>query len=192
MIRIIAGIYKGRKLYAPKGLITRPTSNRLRESLFNICAPYIENLDVLDLFSGSGLLGLEALSRGAKHVTFVENNKLALSCIHQNIKLLNVSEQTNVLPIAFNKAYQLFDSRSQNFDLILADPPYDKFESIELEKTNFFQILKAANKLLKPKGRLFIETGLVPAFSLDFCESYLIEKGRRSFGKSVLWEFERK
>ncbi len=96
-LRIIGGKYKGRVLKAPKGSATRPTHGMLRESVFNICQNEIAGARFLDLFAGSGAMGLEALSRGASHITLVENDRHALASIRENIAVLQAASQTTVI-----------------------------------------------------------------------------------------------
>lgn len=126
-MRVIAGLYKRRLLEAPSGTeITRPTSDRVKESLFNILAPEIEGASVLDLFAGSGALGIEALSRGAKHVTFVESNKLALTSIHKNLASLKIpAEEFSIIPKNVEDFLTSIKKIKETFDIIFADPPYN-------------------------------------------------------------------
>lgn len=125
-LRIIAGSFKGRLLKAPKGPSTRPTQGVLREAVFNICQQDIANARFLDLFAGSGAMGLEALSRGAAHATFVEQNRNAIACIKENIALLHVEAQTILLPSNANQALALLAKQNALFDIAYIDPPYDK------------------------------------------------------------------
>jgi 16S rRNA (guanine966-N2)-methyltransferase len=121
-VRIIAGEWRGRILRAPAGPGTRPTADRTRETLFSMLVSRIgdfEGLQVADLFAGSGAFGLEALSRGAAHATFVETDRAALDAIRANIAALKAEAMTDVRPLS---AAQL--SPVQPFDLIFADPPY--------------------------------------------------------------------
>jgi 16S rRNA (guanine966-N2)-methyltransferase len=120
-MRIIAGRWRGRPLEAPPGRTTRPTADRVRETLFSMLASRLgsfEDLRVADLFAGSGTLGFEALSRGAAHVTFVESDPQASAAIRRNAEKLGTSVQ-----IIGGSALAL--PRSAPFDLILADPPYE-------------------------------------------------------------------
>jgi 16S rRNA (guanine966-N2)-methyltransferase len=87
-LRVIAGDLRGRKIVAPEGRTTRPTSDRVRESLFNLLGEIPEGANVLDLFAGTGALGIEALSRGAGHATFVENDRVALSSLRESLAAL--------------------------------------------------------------------------------------------------------
>lgn len=122
-MRIIAGEWRGRKLTAPKGDSTRPTADRTRETLFSMLTSRLgsfEGLSVLDLFAGSGALGLEALSRGAEHCLFVEQDKAALDAIRANIAALDCRSRTTV---SAGSVMSLGPAKEPH-DLILLDPPY--------------------------------------------------------------------
>ena len=120
-MRIVAGKYKSRIISAPEGINTRPTSDRTRESMFNVIAHYIYDANVLDIFSGSGALGIEALSRGAKKVTFVDSDLNAIKCIKSNLKTLKINENI----IIKNESYEAIKNiGNEKFDIILLDPPY--------------------------------------------------------------------
>lgn len=122
-MRIIAGEWRGRKLTAPRGDSTRPTADRTRETLFSMLASRLgsfEGLSVLDLFAGSGALGLEALSRGAAQCHFVEQDKAALDAIRANIAALDARDRAS---LTAGSVMSLGPARQQH-DLILADPPY--------------------------------------------------------------------
>ena len=121
-MRIIAGTWRGRAIEAPPGLATRPTADRVRETLFSMLASRLgsfEELRVADLFAGSGSLGLEALSRGAAHATFVENDAAASAVIRRNADKLGAGDRVRIVG---GSALAL--PRSAPFDLIFADPPY--------------------------------------------------------------------
>lgn len=122
-MRVIAGQWRGRKLSAPKGESTRPTADRTRETLFNMLASRLgsfEELTVADLFAGSGALGIEALSRGAQHCLFVEQDKAALDAIRANLKTLNAERSASV---SGGSVLSLGPAKIAH-DLILLDPPY--------------------------------------------------------------------
>jgi len=122
-MRIIAGMYRSRSLSAPAGLATRPTSDRLRETLFNVVAGRIEGAAFLDLYAGSGAVGLEALSRGARRVTFVEKAPAALKVLRGNLERLGVRGGFHVH--AGSVAGFLRGDQAEVFDLVFLDPPYD-------------------------------------------------------------------
>lgn len=122
-MRIIAGQWRGRALKAPEGEATRPTADRVREALFSMLTSRLgsfEDLRVLDLFSGTGALGLEALSRGAGHVIFVEANRIALDALKANITGLGAGGRTTVIA----QPAETLGRAAQPCDLLLLDPPY--------------------------------------------------------------------
>jgi 16S rRNA (guanine966-N2)-methyltransferase len=118
-VRIIAGTHRGHRIAAPKGRDTRPTSDRVRENAFNLIGP-VDDAEVLDLFAGSGAMGLEALSRGAAHATFVESDRDAARTIDANLDKLGL--HATVLRMDAVRALQ---QERRSYDLILCDPPYD-------------------------------------------------------------------
>ena len=124
-MRIVAGTRKGHTIQAPPGRGTRPTSDRVRENVFNILGP-VEGASVLDLYAGSGALGLEALSRGAEHVVFVERDADAVRAIERNLDKLRL--RATVLR---QDAITFLASESRKYDLVLVDPPYDMYADIE-------------------------------------------------------------
>ena len=121
-MRIIAGSHKGARIYAPKGLDTRPTSDRTREAAFNLIGP-LEGASVLDLFAGSGAMGLEALSRGAAYSTFVEKDRAAAEAIVRNLDKLGLRGAT-VLREDVARALAADARSGRRYDLVLVDPPY--------------------------------------------------------------------
>ncbi len=121
-MRVIAGSAKGRKLQVPQGLTTRPTPARVRESLFSMVAAYLPGAQVLDLFAGTGALGIESLSRGAQEAVFVEVDRRALTALRQNIALF--ADQATVLAMSAVQAMRHLAGRHRRFDVIFLDPPY--------------------------------------------------------------------
>jgi len=128
MIRVLGGKYKNRKLKYFKFNNVRPTQSRVKKSLFDTLIN-IENKDVLDLFCGVGTLGIEALSRGAKSVTFVDNNYNAISILKKNLSLLSITDNYTIRHIDVMKFFSINDI---SFDIIIADPPYNRFSFIDL------------------------------------------------------------
>lgn len=122
-MRIVAGELGGRRLRAPRGDTTRPTSDRARESLFARLGP-IDGLDVIDPFAGTGALGLEALSRGARSCVFAETARAALLCLRENVELLGVADRCRVLRIDGSRLLRAEASAGRRFGLVLLDPPY--------------------------------------------------------------------
>lgn len=126
-MRIVAGRFRGRRLETPSGSITRPTADRVRESLFSMLeARYdLEGSSVLDLYAGSGALGLESLSRGAGSVTFVERDRRACACIRNNVKSLNVERETTIVCRRVDQFLKAASSSDGGrYRVVFADPPY--------------------------------------------------------------------
>jgi 16S rRNA (guanine966-N2)-methyltransferase len=122
-MRIIAGERKGHTIFAPKGIQTRPTSDRVRENVFNIVAPWIEGARVLDLYAGSGAMGLEALSRGAASAVFVEAEPQAIRAIERNLDKLRLTG-ARVVRLDASTGLAQEAAAGRKYDLVLADPPY--------------------------------------------------------------------
>jgi len=124
-MRIIAGAYKGRNLKSPPSMNVRPTSDRLRETLFNVIAPRIEDTRFLDLCAGSGAVGIEALSRGASHATFVDRSRRSCTLIEANLELCRVPEDQQ--EIYCSEAYEfLRQTTLPAWDIVYFDPPYNQ------------------------------------------------------------------
>ena len=154
-MRIISGTSKGKKLYEPKDLLTRPLKDLTKESIFNIInhsnkfSVVLEGANILDLFSGTGSFGLECLSRASKHVTFVENYKKILPILKKNIIELNYEENSKIVEMDINNSssFKVFQNQ---FDVIFLYPPYKEKKLFEMLE-NIFQ-----SKLLKNKGVIII------------------------------------
>jgi 16S rRNA (guanine966-N2)-methyltransferase len=121
-VRVIAGTYKGRRLQAPPGLDTRPTADRIREALFSILGPRVEHARVLDLFAGSGALGIEALSRGARAATFVDNAAPAIRTVAANVEA--VGAEAEVIRAEARRFLGGASRSARQYDLVFLDPPY--------------------------------------------------------------------
>ena len=124
-MRVIAGKARRLQLRTPEGFETRPTTDKTKETLFNILNPYMADSDFLDLFSGSGAIGIEALSRGAKYVAFVEANKAAMDCIKANLRTTGLEENADVLAHNALDAIRILEVKGKVFDVIFMDPPYN-------------------------------------------------------------------
>jgi len=125
-MRVIAGAARGRKLVCPSGNHTRPTTDRIKETLFNMLQPEIPDAEFLDLYSGSGGIGIEALSRGCRRCVFVDNSREAVRCILSNLKNTGFLEQSEVLAIDVRQAVKKLEKDNRLFDVIFMDPPYRK------------------------------------------------------------------
>ena len=141
MMRIISGSFRGTKLTPPPGMTTRPTTDKVKESLFSIIQFELENASVLDLFAGSGQLGLEALSRGAARCTFVERDRVALSALSKNIEACRAE---NISRVVRGDSFSFLErAGAQSFGVILLDPPYGgDLLRRAIELINRFDILK--------------------------------------------------
>src|SRR5688572_8681725 len=124
-MRIIGGELGGRRLRAPAGLSTRPTSDRLREALFNILGVEVEGSRFLDLFAGSGAVGIEALSRGAELAVFVESSRRALEVLEDNLHACELVDRARIVPKNAVSALRLFETSGDRFEIAYVDPPYD-------------------------------------------------------------------
>ncbi|WP_409292089.1 16S rRNA (guanine(966)-N(2))-methyltransferase RsmD [Peribacillus sp. SCS-37] len=125
-MRVVSGTCKGRPLKAVPGNQTRPTTDKVKESIFNMIGPYFSGGQVLDLFAGSGGLGIEALSRGMDRAIFVDRDHKAISAIKANVAACNFEEQAEIYRNESERALKAIIKRKLSFDLILLDPPYKK------------------------------------------------------------------
>lgn len=130
-MRVIAGKYRSRRLRAPWGVATRPTSDRLRETLFNVVAQSVPGSVWLDVFAGSGAIGIEALSRGAEKVYFVESSAAALRAIRDNLKALEIEDGWQVLDRDALAALSQLEAHNAGCDFCFLDPPYRKTQDYE-------------------------------------------------------------
>jgi 16S rRNA (guanine966-N2)-methyltransferase len=154
LMRIISGKYRGRKLKSPPSLQTRPTSDRLRETLFNILAPRIRGARFLDLCAGSGAVGIEALSRGAAQVAFVDRSRKMYALIETNLKSLDVADDE--IEVVGKEALEFLRKRAKQeevpFDIIFFDPPYAMDYEAVLD-----YIGEAATRVLAEGGVMIVE-----------------------------------
>lgn len=134
-MRIIAGTAKGRTIAAPKGMDTRPTLDRVRESLFSILMPWLPDARVLDLFAGSGALGLEAISRGAQEAVFADIARAAQEAVQGNIETLRMQGSATLLRMDWRMALRKLASEGKPFDLVFLDPPYQLAQAGEMLET---------------------------------------------------------
>lgn len=153
-MRIIAGIHRGRTLKVPDSKYTRPTTDRVRESLFSVLNNIIdfEDISVLDIYAGSGSLGLESLSRGAKKVDFIEKNFPVYKILQQNISTVGVEEECRIYKMEALRFSTI--SNHESYDLILADPPFFKDDIHKVVKNLL------GNGFLKEDGMIIIERSI--------------------------------
>jgi 16S rRNA (guanine966-N2)-methyltransferase len=180
-MKITAGSLKNRKITTPKGEKTRPTPSKVREAIFNICQSKTIDARFLDLFSGTGIMSFEALSRGAVSSLLIDNSREAKRCILQNIEALTLQGQA---AFQFGDVLKLLEKVAvkREFDIIYADPPYGKGIGEKLLR------LIDGSPLLAPGGLLFIEEG-DEIVSENLKTLTLVDV--RTYGKSKLHRFER-
>lgn len=147
MLRVVGGKYRHRLLSVPSGDSTRPTTDKVREALMSALGVNLIDAVILDLFAGSGALGIESLSRGASKVYFCDNNYNAIKTIKLNISTLNIEEEIEVISTHYMSALKQFKERNVKFDIVYLDPPYIKQEVYQ-EVTNFL----LDNNLLSDDG----------------------------------------
>jgi 16S rRNA (guanine966-N2)-methyltransferase len=143
-VRIIAGTHKGRRIVAPRGTRTRPTSDRVRENVFNLVAPWVPDAKVLDLYAGSGAMAMEALSRGASRATLVEGDVRACRAINENLDHLQLAGAT----VLCQDATRFLAADTHTYDLVFCDPPYEDYERIAPDLARHLPRLLAADGLL--------------------------------------------
>ncbi len=176
-LRIAAGLFKGRALKTPDSTTTRPTTGMLRQAVFNICQDWIPEARFLDLFAGSGAMGFEAISRGAKFATFIDSDRLAVQCIRENVDMLGIQQQVQVLGI---DAQSALGKLTAPYDLIYIDPPYDK------DVPDLFALI-IERKLLAPDGLIFLEERFDSKKVFEFPTLELTSS--RRYGGSHLHQF---
>lgn len=181
VFRIISGEYKGRKLQGPNGSDFRPTTGRVKEFIFSYLGEFILGAEVLDLFSGTGSLGLEALSRGAADVTFVEKSSSSLQILKKNLATCRVSERFRIYQQDVFSFLQDAGSRQQQYDIILADPPFKNAYRESIVQS------VAKQSLLKSEGVLLVEHESGDKDSLTHSLSLLRE---RRFGGCTISVYE--
>jgi len=173
-MRIIAGNFKGRRISAVKGDNTRPTTDKIKENVFNVMGQFFDGGRVLDLFAGSGNLGIEALSRGMDHAVFIDTNLNAIKVIKENISSLKLQGQTEVYRNDAFRALQVLAKKDAKFDLIFLDPPYGKISITEL----LDKIVE--NDLLNDDGLIMCEYG--EGMNVQYDASSLKEIKREVYG----------
>ena len=153
-MRVIAGKARRLQLVTPEGMLTRPTSDQIKETLFNIIQSDIPDACVLDLFAGSGGIGIEALSRGARYACFVDNSKEALRCIRENLNHTKLADQATVYASDYMSALIRMQTEHRKFDIVFMDPPYER--GFEKEALRFL----ASSGLLADDAKVIVEASM--------------------------------
>jgi 16S rRNA (guanine966-N2)-methyltransferase len=154
-VRIIAGSKKGSRISAPKGVDTRPTGDGVREAAFNLIGP-VDGASVLDLFAGSGAMGIEALSRGARSAVFVESDREAYRAIDRNLEKLGLTGAR----VVCDDALRFLARERSCYDLVLVDPPYEMVESLQMALSTYLPAALAENGLLVFESSVRLEPEL--------------------------------
>jgi 16S rRNA (guanine(966)-N(2))-methyltransferase RsmD len=162
-MRVIAGTYRSRPLIAPRGMATRPTSDRLRETLFNILAPQIEGARFADLYAGTGAVGIEALSRGAAHVTFIESAASAGTALRANLAELGIRDGYQLEQRSVPVALRTLARKDTRFSLVYLDPPWEDAAAYT-QSLNLLATSAAA--LLAPEAIVIAEHARRPSVTL--------------------------
>ena len=178
-MRIIAGSRKGHTILAPKGTGTRPTGDRVREAAFNLIGP-VDGASVLDLFAGSGAMGLEALSRGADSAVFVESDHDAVRAIERNLDKLRLT-RASILPQGARTALAAEAGAGRRYDLILVDPPYERWPDLERSLAPYLEAVLARDGLLVVETAARVEPRLP-----------LPERTSRRYGSARLTLYEQR
>ncbi|MCD8077588.1 MAG: 16S rRNA (guanine(966)-N(2))-methyltransferase RsmD [Lachnospiraceae bacterium] len=158
-MRVIAGSARRLQLVTVPGLDTRPTSDKIKETLFNILQPELGGCEFLDLFAGSGAIGIEALSRGARHSTFVENSRRAQECIRRNLAHTRLESGAVLLPMDVLGALTRLEREKKSYDIIFMDPPYGQ----EWEKQVLMRL--SSSSLATEDTTIIVEANLETDFS---------------------------
>lgn len=166
-MRVIAGSARRTNLVCPSGSQTRPTTDRIKETLFNILQNEIYDARFLDLFSGSGGIGIEALSRGAKECVFVENSREAVSCIKTNLEKTHFQKQSQLMAMDVMQAIRRLETQSESFDIIFMDPPYRKDFEAKLIPTLLSSPLVTEGTLIIAEASLDTDISYMESFPCE-------------------------
>ena len=179
-MRVIAGTAKSIKLNSLEGIHTRPTTDRIKETLFNMIHNNIIDSTFLDLFSGSGGIGIEALSRGAKEAVFIDNNSRAIQCIKENLQRTKLYELSKVYQLDALSSINKLEKENMIFDILFIDPPYNK----NIER----QILSviANSRIINQESIIIVETDIKTSFDyLDDCQMEIYKEKKYKTNKHV-------
>ena len=182
-MRVIAGTARRLQLKTVEGMDTRPTTDRIKETLFNMLQNDVEDCHFLDLYSGSGAIGIEALSRGAKTAVFVENSKQAVKCIKDNLKFTKLEDRARVIENSVLSAIHMLNG-TQKFDIVFMDSPYNK----NIEKETLEKLAKS--NIIDNESLLIVEASLDTDFSYVFDMGYdLIKEKLYKTNKHVFLKY---
>lgn len=163
-MRVISGYLKGKKLFSVKGQTLRPTSDRVKEAIFDILQDQIQGRKVLDLFAGTGALGIEALSRGASCSVFVEQNRRSLEALRKNIGECKLSEKVEVIAREAKAGIKILEGRGKSFEVIFLDPPYGQGLARQTLKTLSQSSIVAPTTLVVAEHSLSEDLDSIPSW----------------------------
>lgn len=168
LVRIISGVCKGRKLCAPQGMSLRPTSDHVKETLFNMIAKEISGAVVLDVFAGTGNIGIEALSRGAERSVFIEKSPAHIRILQRNLALCGLEPESEVYCGDANKILLKFHKLGRKFDIIYLDPPYRQTNMLQdiFEKLLDYALIYDTGLIIVEHAHLFTPQGTVGGWGL--------------------------
>ena len=182
-MRVISGSIKGRKLKSPFGQGIRPTSDKVKEAVFNILGDILTGLSFLDLYAGSGSIGIEALSRGAKNTTFVDQKSASIELIKTNLEKCGLLDNFEIIHYNVLDSILAISNRQRRYDIIFIDPPYNS----DLGIKTLYTILK--NNILKPDARIIVEHSAKKIFN-DISINNLFYVKDYSFGDTSITLFK--
>ena len=185
-MRIIGGELGGRRLSAPEGEATRPMLDRVREAMFSTLQPWLPGAVVLDLFAGSGSLGIEALSRGAKHACFVERGAPAYKCLRANLMELSLTEKSETMR---SDALDRDAWGELAYDIVFFDSPYPLLDELALRHALFWAITELVTKRCAPEGVLVFHAPLHKVLTGEFAPGLVVRE--RAYGSNALWYVQR-
>jgi len=171
-MRVIAGKARSLQLMTVPGMDVRPTTDRIKETLFNMITNEVPGSRFLDLFAGSGGIGIEALSRGAEHAVFVDKNREAIQCIRKNLEHVKMSADATVLQMDALEAVARMEQKKEQFDVIFMDPPYD----CQLEKKLLLRL--ADSSIVTEDTLIIVEASLATEFDYLEENGYLVRKDK--------------
>jgi 16S rRNA (guanine(966)-N(2))-methyltransferase RsmD len=185
-LRITGGSFRNISIKAPKGPFVRPTTSIIRQAVFNICNQKIKRSCFLDICAGSGIMGIEALSRGSSFCSFIDSNKIAVSFIRDNLKKMDLTSLSEVISYDAIKAVKFL---TQTYDIIYIDAPYKLYDTPALFLFPLIEKLINSN-LLKKNADLFIEEGFYKSKKDEpYSLKSLIHKSSRKYGGSLLHHY---
>ncbi len=181
-VRIISGELRGRKLLAPEGLGTRPMLGRAREALFSSLGDEVVDARILDLFAGTGSLGLEALSRGASHVHYVERDRKVVKVLERNLSDMNMGERAHVRT---GDALASSSWGTETPDIVFMDPPYPMLKDPDGRKRVMDTVHELLEQRIPSMGLLMLHTEPRAISEHDFPDDWLVDQ--RKYGRTILW-----